>query len=236
MRAEEPVAGASQGRAAICFTGKPEVLVVSTAWGARCGTTRESSAVLMARFSATASDDPVALGELEQIVVKVARGHQARPETRRQRPPAWPLHQEASSAAVASLFFTPSPAGTMSRSSTGMPALARWAAMREPMVPAPKTAARRTRSGKASAEKDGAEGVANDVVLMRALPEAGAASGLEARASPAHNRSQHTEVGRLRSRSDGKRSVFARTSCAGIQTPCSRFQRGDKRDGKVCRL
>src|SRR5271170_4716034 len=40
-------------------------------------------------------------------------------------------------------------AGTMSRSRTGTPALARWAAMREPMAPAPRTAARR-RSGMAS--------------------------------------------------------------------------------------
>src|SRR6266567_1782173 len=37
--------------------------------------------------------------------------------------------------------------GTMSSSKEGMPALARCAAMREPMVPAPSTAARRTRNG-----------------------------------------------------------------------------------------
>jgi len=55
-----------------------------------------------------------------------------------------------------------------------MPAFARCAAMREPMVPAPRTAARRMRSEGVTTESEpagpGAEVTGGEVVLMRALP------------------------------------------------------------------
>jgi hypothetical protein len=88
---------------------------------------------------------PVALGQLRQVVVEVAG--------RDERGQCWLIEggrlglPRASIAASASRLRGPSPAGTISSSSVGMPALARWAAMREPMVPAPSTAARRTRNG-----------------------------------------------------------------------------------------
>src|SRR5260370_31484842 len=50
---------------------------------------------------------------------------------------------------MARRFFGVAPSGTMSRRRTGMPQLARWAAMREPMVPAPRTAALQTSMGSA---------------------------------------------------------------------------------------
>jgi hypothetical protein len=46
-----------------------------------------------------------------------------------------------STAALASALGSPALSGTMSSNTTGTPALARWLAMPEPMVPAPITAA-----------------------------------------------------------------------------------------------
>ena len=57
------------------------------------------------------------------------------------------------------------PLGTISRSCTGMPALARTAAIREPIVPAPSTAARRTSMGWAWRSRVGAG--AGGAVLMQ---------------------------------------------------------------------
>src|SRR5579864_4994530 len=68
-------------------------------------------------------------------------------------------------AARASLFLASALSlGAMSSSKDGIPALARCAAMREPMVPAPSTAARRTRKG--CVEVSGDETRVGAVTLM----------------------------------------------------------------------
>jgi hypothetical protein len=77
---------------------------------------------------------------------------------------------KAASADSARRLREPSPLGTISSRSEGMPALARCAAMREPMVPAPSTAARRTSSGRAAKRITGA--VAGAMVLMLHSPRA----------------------------------------------------------------
>ncbi len=98
-------------------------------------------------------NDPVAVGELGQIVVEVAGGDER--GLRRLIEGRGLGFGESSDCgcgqrgcAVRRL------AGTMSSRRTGMPALARCAAMREPMVPAPSTAARRT-SKRLSSQADG---------------------------------------------------------------------------------
>src|SRR5579863_4381025 len=69
-------------------------------------------------------------------------------------------------AARASLFLASALSlGAMSSSKDGIPALARCAAMREPIVPAPSTAARRTRRGCVEVSGDETETAA--AMLMR---------------------------------------------------------------------
>ncbi len=100
-------------------------------------------------------DDPVAIRESVPVVFEVAdldqRQVALRVESRRLRllDAVEPRHREfVAKARVLSVrpFFSSSSVsfgGTMSRSNTGMPALARWAAMPEPITPAPNTAALR---------------------------------------------------------------------------------------------
>jgi len=87
-------------------------------------------------------DDPVAVPDLRKMIVEVARLDEC----------GGIVGEESGGrclAAVSIPFMAaalrPAAFGrTISRRREGIPALAKWAAMREPMVPAPSTATRRT--------------------------------------------------------------------------------------------
>src|SRR5229473_2193466 len=130
---------------AIKCTGKPEVLVVTIAPGLRTSATRASSFRLISRFSATTS------------MIQSASAQRARSSSK------FPIAIFSASAAVKNaagldFFAASSPArtillrspagasagkfgGTISSKTQGSPALAKCAAMREPIVPAPSTTA-----------------------------------------------------------------------------------------------
>src|SRR6266478_5303503 len=130
---------------AIKCTGKPEVLVVTIAPGLRTCATRASSFRLISRFSATTS------------MIQSASAQRARSSSK------FPIATRSASAEVkkaAGLDFLAdsSPArtillrsvagasagkfdGTISNKTHGSPALAKCAAIREPIVPAPSTTA-----------------------------------------------------------------------------------------------
>jgi hypothetical protein len=94
-------------------------------------------------------DDEVARRDLREVVLEVARRHEAREGRVEERrgaglerlvEPPWAKRLRAAGLpSFASLRF----GGTMSRSSVSTPALARWAAMPLPMTPAPITPTRR---------------------------------------------------------------------------------------------
>src|SRR5271167_136161 len=126
-------------------TGKPEVLVVTIAPGLRNCATRDSKFLLISRFSATTS------------MIQSASAQRAKSSSK------FPMEIFSASAGTKNaagfdFFAASSPArtilwrspagapdlqsgGTMSSRMHGRPALAKCAAIREPMVPAPNTAA-----------------------------------------------------------------------------------------------
>src|SRR5271163_2996160 len=130
---------------AIRCTGKPEVLVVTIAPGLRNCATRDSKFLLISRFSATTS------------MIQSASAQRAKSSSK------FPIETFSASAGVKNaagfdFFAASSPArtillrspagapgfrsgGTISNKMHGSPALAKCAAIREPMVPAPNTAA-----------------------------------------------------------------------------------------------
>src|SRR6266853_2424160 len=130
---------------AIKCTGKPEVLVVTMAPGLRTCTTRESNFRLISRFSATTS------------MIQSASAQRARSSSK------FPIATRSASAGVKKaagldFFAASSPArtillrsvagasagkfgGTISNKTHGSPVLAKCAAIREPIVPAPSTTA-----------------------------------------------------------------------------------------------
>src|SRR5260370_39330374 len=130
---------------AIKCTGNPDVLVVTIAPGLRYCATRESSLRLISKFSATTS------------MIQSASAQRARSSSK------LPMATRSASAGVKNaagfaFFAASSPArtillrsaagasagkfgATMSSKMQGSPALAKCAAMREPIVPAPRTTA-----------------------------------------------------------------------------------------------
>ena len=106
-------------------------------------------------------NNPIALGKLGQVVVEVA-GSNEMGKRRFKKSGRFGLGESGDCGfreALRAFTF-----GGRSSKSTGIPALARCAAIREPMVPAPRTAARRTNSGFASSR--GAGVVVMVAVLM----------------------------------------------------------------------
>ena len=100
-------------------------------------------------------DDPVALRQPVPVVLEVARPRSGAGSAASRGGPAWPSSgprpppsELVAETGVArgepvALSSSLSLGGTMSSSTTEMPALARWAAMPEPMTPAPSTPTRR---------------------------------------------------------------------------------------------
>ena len=125
-------------------TGSPEVLVVTIVPALRCCSTFASSARFISRFSATASTiqshsaiRAMSSPKFPRVISRAASGV---------KNAAGFDFFNPSSAASDSLFRAATPAsapssgGTISSSTTGTPALAICAAIREPIVPAPSTA------------------------------------------------------------------------------------------------
>ena len=115
--------------AAIDATGRPLVFVVRMASGFRCGAIFSISVCLIARFSVTASMTQSQSASRARSASKLPQAIRAASEGSK-RPRAlifWRLDRLRSLAASVE----------RSSSTTGSPALARCAAMRDPMVPAP---------------------------------------------------------------------------------------------------
>src|SRR3984893_1010081 len=130
---------------AIKCTGKPEVLVVTIAPGLRYCATRESSLRLISRFSATTSMIQSASAQRARSSSKLPIAtRSASAEVKK----AAGLDFFAASTPARTILFRSAAAvpagkfgGTISSRMHGTPALAKCAAMREPIVPAPKTTA-----------------------------------------------------------------------------------------------
>ena len=148
-----------------CAIGSPEVFVVSTACGARCGTTRSSSARLISRFSATASITQSHCSSFARSSSKFpGSDHRGQPRLIKRR--RLRLRPAPRCRLSASLFLgAPLSLRDHIQQQRGIPAFARCAAIRDPMVPAPSTAARRTRNGCVEVSSDVA--VAGVAIPMR---------------------------------------------------------------------
>ena len=139
---------------AMRFTGKPEVFVVTSVPGLRCFSIFSSSARLISKFSATTSTIQSACAHQSRLssklpiwirfalsAVKKAAGRDFKAASiparanRLRTSGLCKFRPRAFSTALNS-------GGTMSSRKTGTPALAKCAAMRAPMVPAPRTATR----------------------------------------------------------------------------------------------
>src|SRR5882724_8192911 len=127
------------------WTGRPEVLVVTMALGLRNWATRERSLRLISRFSATTS-------MIQSASATRARSSSKLPmeifTARAGVKNAAGRDCLAASRPARTILLWSAPGasglrsgGTMSRRMHGRPALAKWAAMRAPIVPAPRTAA-----------------------------------------------------------------------------------------------
>ena len=209
--------------AAIWPMGRPEVLVVSTACGARCGTTLRQQRGLDLEIFGHGLDDPVARGDFGQVVVEGA-GSDERGAARARKSAAGLDLGSASRATrrggCGSLLL----AGPRSRSSMGIPALARWAAMREPMVPAPSTAARRTSSGcevRFRSMPAGSEKVAAELIASPARVRWGIASGVGVyRGIVSMRRSSGRTAGSIRKPgAPGQGGRLERMTSASVQMP-----------------
>ena len=117
---------------------------MSAACGARWGTTRASRLVLMNRFSATAwitQSHWASLGRSSSKLPTVMS--EVRDGSKKAAGWPWPARRGRQSKAVALRAFT---FWNEIQQQRRIPALAKWAAMREPIVPAPSTAAPRNRA------------------------------------------------------------------------------------------
>ena len=128
-------APSSSARAAAISQPAGRVLVVRMAFGLRFGITFLSSADLMAISSVTASMTQSQFASLARSSSKVPVETSAAPAASKK---AAGLALSKASSDCAASGLAPSFPGR-SKSSTGIPALAKCAAMREPMVPAPST-------------------------------------------------------------------------------------------------
>ena len=140
MRAEPGAAEVVGESSAIFATGRPLVLVVITVPGFRTASTFLEESALELKFSTTAS-------MIQSTSASFGRSSSKLPMvTRRAREGSMKAagfdFLAASSPAAATLLreFAPASEGTMSSKRLGTPALAKWAAMRAPIVPAPRTA------------------------------------------------------------------------------------------------
>src|SRR5271170_5367756 len=130
----------SENPSAIFPTGNPLVLVVTMLAGLRTASTLRSSARLISRFSTTASiiqsTSPSFFKSSSKLPTVTRRASEASMN-------AAGLDFFAASSPAAAILFRAGPSasgGTMSNRKLGTPALANCAAMRAPMVPAPRTA------------------------------------------------------------------------------------------------
>src|SRR6267378_467936 len=130
---------------AIRCTGRPEVLVVTIAPGLRYWATRESRLRLISKFSATTSIIQSASAQRARSSSKLPMATRSASEGVKN---AAGLDFFAASRPARTILFRSDAAastgkfgGAISSKMHGSPALAKCAAMREPIVPAPKTIA-----------------------------------------------------------------------------------------------